>query len=266
MPSQLHCPTGARRAFRTKQAGRVAVALAVLLGAMGQALAQPPGPHYWHAGNLPPGAIGGRQLQRGGPLPGFFQTVQITAPEGALIALPVDGQFDQPQPGPVKAGMLIGAVYRLAVLNIPFHTGIEVFPTIEIIDRLYAPLGQERRFAIPIELTQEDLELAISGKFVTRVIFLENPRAALPARQTPEQNWFDVGPGRDPLAVADALGRPVAILRLGARVPGGADPPGSDFFFGCPPLVKFIAAPDGAGPLAASPESVPAPRGGSVPQ
>ena len=46
---------------------------------------------------MPPGAIGSLQLQRGGPLPGFFQPVEIKAPFGALISLAVDGQFDEPQ-------------------------------------------------------------------------------------------------------------------------------------------------------------------------
>ena len=42
--------------------------------------------HYWHHGIMPPGAIGGRQLLRGGPLPGYFQPVEIKAPAGALIS------------------------------------------------------------------------------------------------------------------------------------------------------------------------------------
>ena len=40
-----------------------------------------------------------------------------------------------------KAGLLIGSVYRLRVTSIPLAEGLEVFPTIEVIDRLYAPLG-----------------------------------------------------------------------------------------------------------------------------
>ena len=93
---------------------------------------------------------------------------------------------------------------------------MEVFPTIEVIDRLYAPPGQECRFAIPVESTEDDLKLAVDGKFVTRVIYLEDPRNALPARDrsAKAQNWFEVAPGQDPLAVADGLGRPVAILRM----------------------------------------------------
>ncbi len=108
-----------------------------------------------------------------------------------------------------------------------------------MIDRLYAPIGQELRFPIPIDVTEADLKLALAGKFVTRVIYLEDPRHALAGtpRLRRSQNWFEAAPGQDPLAVADGLGRPVAILRLGARLPDqGSDP---FFFFGSPPFLAF---------------------------
>ena len=206
------------------------------LGAAAMLHAQQPPVHYWHQGVLPPGAIGSRQLQRGGPLPGFFQPVEIKVPAGAEISLTVDSQFDRPRGGPRKAGMLIGSVYRMRVTHIRLAEGAEVFPTVEVIDRLYAPIGQELRFPIPIDITEEDLKLAIAGKFVTRVIYLEDPRHALPAREVGKsQNWFEAAPGQDPLAVADGLGRPVAILRLGGRLPDQGDDP--FFFFGSPPFM-----------------------------
>jgi len=205
-----------------------------------QLAAEQPGVHYLHQGVMPPGAIGGLQLQRGGPLPGFFQPVEIKAPPGVLISLAVDGQFDRPAPAPLRLGMLIGQVYRIRVMKLPLAPGVEVFPTIEIIDRLYTPNPQQRRFAVPIELCAEDLRLAAEGKFVTRVIYLEDPKSALPVQgDAGGRDWFDVRPGRDPLAVADELGRPVAILRLGARLPDYPQGPDEQFLFGCPPLEMY---------------------------
>ena len=202
--------------------------------------AQGPPVHYWHQGSMPPGAIGSLQLKRGGPLPGFFQPVKIKAPPGALISLAEEGEFAKAQAAPVTVGLLIGQVYRLRVIRIPQNPGLEVFPTIEVIDRLYAPPGQEQRFPIVIELTQEDLLLASDGKFVTRVIYLEDPRSALPVAEDPHaQSWFEVGPKADPLAVADQLGRSVAILRMGARLPDNAHGPDMQFLFGCPPLIQY---------------------------
>jgi len=217
----------------------LAGALLAVVVAADVTAAQQPDVHYLHHGVMPPGAIGSRQLLRRGPLPGYYQPVEIKAPSGALVSLAVAGDFDEPRPAPTRVGMLIGQVYRLRITNIPMRAGLEVFPTIEVIDRLYPPRGQETRFAIPIELTQVDLQLALQGKFVTRVIYLEDPRRALPVDENPQtQEWFDVGPSRDPLAAADGLGRPVAILRMGARLPN-AQGPDMQFLFGCPPFVQY---------------------------
>lgn len=184
-------------------------------------------------------------------MPGYFQPAEIRAPAGAAVSLVVNGQFDEPQPSPMLAGLLIAPVYRLRVTSIPFHEGAEVFPTIELIDRIYPPPDEVWRFPIPIELTQQDLELALAGKFVTRVIYLEDPESAVPAVQGSTQNWFDVAPGANPLQVADVLGRPVAILRLGGRLPIDSQTPDPNFTGNCapwtkpylPPRPQFTAAP-----------------------
>lgn len=223
-------------------AGNVAMVIFCCLGPALMLEAQESGGHYLHHGMMPPGAIGSQQLQRNGTLPGYFQPVEIKAPPGALVSLAPAGQFGQPEPTPVVVGMLIGAVYRLRVTNIPSTEGLEVFPTVEVIDRTYPPPGVQRRFPVPIELVQDDLLLALEGKFVTRVIYLEDPQNALPVRSDlTGQTWFDVGPGRDPLAVADALGRPVAILRLGGKLPSDGPCPDPNFFFGSPPFVRYRA-------------------------
>ena len=98
---------------------------------------------------------------------------------------------------------------------------MDIYPTIELIDRLYPPPGLALRFPIPIELTQDELELAAGGAFVTRVIYVEDPLHALPvARHAKgEQPWIEAPAGEDPLVTADRNGRPVAILRIGSRVP-----------------------------------------------
>jgi len=225
-------------------AGRMTVVALMCLGALGVASAQQPPVHFWHPAGLPPGAIGGQQLLRGGPLPGFFQPVEITAPSGVMISLAEEGRFSDPQPAPVRAGLLVGQVYRLCAINLAFQPGVEVFPTIEVIDRLYAPQGQETRFPVHIDIPREDLEMAAQGKFVTRVVYVENPGAALPVQgSATEQSWFDVAPGMDPLAVADTLGRPIAIVRLGGRVPDHNVGPDMSFLFGCPPVLKLPPRP-----------------------
>jgi hypothetical protein len=96
------------------------------------------------------------------------------------------------------------------------------------------------RFPIPVVMSQDDLEQALAGRFVTRVIYLEDPRNALPVAQAPgTQDSFDAQPGDDPLRVADALGRPVAILRIGGRTPDDVSRPSMQFLFNCPAFQRL---------------------------
>ncbi len=236
------------------------VAVAVWLNDSGIALSAEPPVHHGWAGVLVPGAMGSAQLERGGPIPGYFQPIQIIAPKGVAVSMAVDGQFSEPLPAPVEAGMLIGAVYRLKVTRIPLHVGMEVFPTIEVVDRTYPPRGQELRFPIPVELTQQDLELASRGSFVTRVVYIENPNGAIPHQSDAmHPSWFDAPPRDDPFTVASSMGRPVVILRIGGRTPTDSESPDAQFIYNSPPLI-FLA--DADHPLVGCPPSpLPTPTG-----
>jgi hypothetical protein len=158
---------------------------------------------------------------------GYFQPVRIRAPQGARIALARDDNSGDTPPGDLLVGLHIGPVYRLQVTEIPNNPGLEIFPTVEVIDRLYPPPGLALRYPIPVELTLEELELAARGAFVTRVIYVEDPHQALPIAQpvNGEQPWIEAPAGEDPLVTADIRGRAVAILRMGGRVPSGANTP-----------------------------------------
>ncbi|MCA9267433.1 MAG: hypothetical protein KDA41_03135, partial [Planctomycetales bacterium] len=146
--------------------------------------------------------------------------------------------FGPAEIGSLKVGLQIGAVYRFQVSRIPNHVGGEVFPSVEVIDRLHPPEGAQWRFPIPIQLTENELGMALDGKFVTRVIYVENPTAALAHASKPnQQRYYEVRPDADPLEAADALGRPVAILRIGSRMPGESGPD-SAFLYGSPPVVR----------------------------
>ncbi len=229
------------RPFRWKLAGTVWLALA--LAAVNTLPAQAPPVHYQHHAGMPPGAIGSWQLQRGGPLAGYYQPVQFRLPSGAKVGLAAGGQFTPGQDS-ITAGFLIGQVYRLRVTDIPNFEGEEVYPTLEVIDRTYPPPGFEARYPIVIEIAYDDLRLALSGRFVTRVIYVENPQAAFPVGENPRaQEWFDVRPGDDPLQIADALGRPVAILRMGGRTPTNTAAPDMRFLYGCPPILPLPQVP-----------------------
>lgn len=197
--------------------------------------------HYFHSGDLPPGAIGRGQLLRGGPAPGYFQPVEITAPKGVLISPAVKGQFVEPRPDVLRAGMLLGEVYRFRISGIPDHETEEVYPTVEVVSRLHPPPGQETRFPIPVPLTMDDLLMAASGRYIVRVVYLEDPTNALPLAERPsQQRYIDVGAGQDPLKVADEVGRPMAIIRMGSRVPDlQRETTNLGFSYGEPPLLFY---------------------------
>lgn len=263
MVRKLRCPEGLANNLRVRVARAVASVLVLSMAVV--AAAQQPRMHYRHSGQVPPGAIGSAQLQRGGPLPGYFQPVEIRAPEGAKVSIASQGQFGVPRNTPLEIGLLIAPVYRLKVSNIAGHEGQEVFPTIEVIDRVYPPRGQERRFPVPIELNADDIELALDGKFVTRVVYLEDPRMALPvAEGWQDQHWFDAGPGVNAVEEADRWGRPLAIVRMGGRVPDEERGPDMHFVGGGAPFTIFrpyverLPAGENAaepeGPMAAAPK------------
>src|SRR5690606_36649094 len=136
-------------------------------------------------------------------------------------------------------------------------------PTIELVDRLHPPKGQEVRFAIPIEFSQEDLELALEGKYVTRVVYLEDPNNALPYGQKEiGDEWYDVLPSEDPLEVPDRIGRPMAIIRTGGRLPEDAVGKDPSFLGACPPLWNVPKDPTDA-PAMVTDAGEPPRRGGA---
>ncbi|MCH2115816.1 MAG: hypothetical protein MK171_13010 [Pirellulales bacterium] len=219
-------------------AGKLQRAVLVCLVCSTSVLAQDVPVHWHHAGNMPPGAIGRQRLLRGGSLSGYCQPVEIRAPAGARIAPAVNPHVLEGQPDCLVVGLQIGPVYRFRVTEISEHPGLEVFPTVELVDRLYPPPGQRLRFPIPIELTAEELVRAAEGGFITRVIYLEDPDLAPAiARNGQQQPWLEARPGEDPLVVADQLGRPMAILRLGGRVPNNQ--PGDAFSHGVQPAIVY---------------------------
>ncbi|RMF44198.1 MAG: DUF11 domain-containing protein [Planctomycetota bacterium] len=216
---------------------------------------RPHGNSAWgQAGRLPhvyypqdarqvPGSIGAAQVARGLPGMGSFQPVSLRGPAGLKIALAQDGALLPLLDAPVNVGMIVGAVYRFQVGGIPLRPGAELYPTLEIIDHVHAPAERAHRFPVPVVLTREDLELALRGALITRVIYLEDSDIADPEKVDPEfQITTTVGPEENALQVADQLGRPVAILRIGSRLP----PQHGDlhsFLFGSPPWVPLPVPP-----------------------
>ena len=204
--------------------------------------ARRPVAHYAYRSNQPTGSIGAMQVARGVAPAGYVQPVKVVVPEGAIVEVAGEGTAFSGAPNQLLLGLIVGQPYRFKVSSIPRNLGQPIYPSIELIGRLHPPEGERDRFPIPVEFAQEDLELAIQGHMVIRVVYLENPNAAFPEREHDEQRYLDVLPAEDPLQIADELGRPMAIVRIGSRVPLNGEGC-SEFYFGSPHVEWIGEAP-----------------------
>ncbi len=196
--------------------------------------------------DMPPGTVGAARALGRGPLAGYFQPVAFNGPPGTRFALAASDGFTSPDPR-LMAGLGVGSVYRFQITGIPGAEGAELYPTVEIIDRTYPPPGLATSHPIPITLDVQDLRAALDGQLVTRVVYLEDPQTALPVAETPTTSrTMEIAGNEDALEVADRLGRPVAIVRIGSRMPPGHPALMSQFNFGYPswaPIYQPEATP-----------------------
>ena len=195
--------------------------------------------------DMAPGVIGSIQLQNKPYLRGLWQGIEVKGPRGVHFNLAQDGQFAPDIASPARVAVLVGAVYRLRLTGIEGYEDVELFPTIEVIDRTCPPAEREHRFPIPIEIDETDIADAMRGEMVMRVIYLEDSEIAEPVDTSNKpQRVLDVRPAQNALRTADQLGRPVAILRMGSRVPhitSGQD--ALEFYYGCPPWTTLKPIP-----------------------
>jgi uncharacterized repeat protein (TIGR01451 family) len=115
----------------------------------------------------------------------------------------------------------IGPIYQVRIKG-EFRTrSFDLFPTLEMVSCLNPPAELQLRFPVLVAISEDDIEQALAGRLVTKVIYVENPETALPYRQlcNGQQAFFDVTDLEDPIKTASRLGRPIAILRLGTRQP-----------------------------------------------
>ena len=208
--------------------------------------------------SLPTGQLGALKTINGdvGPL----QPVQWKLPEGVKVEVAQPGSFQTAPDGSNEFALQVGAVYRFKISGIATYPGQALYPTLEIIGRLYPPEGKEWDFPVEIEVPVRDLALALRGNFITRVIFVENSEnpANVDASDSNENLTFDVPESVDPVVAANVHGRALAILRVGSREPDGEPSESDPFFFGLP-RVDFRPAPGVAPAVSRTDELSPEP-------
>ncbi|MGQ0635600.1 MAG: hypothetical protein ACT4QC_13380 [Planctomycetaceae bacterium] len=203
---------------------------------------------------VPPGVAGqtAAALRRGNTC--YLQPIRVELPgPGGLVSIyeGCDGACTDVV-APALAAIQVGPVYRLKLSSMPEFPGVELYPTVELIDRLHPPCGREADFPIPIAFTEQEIRAVIQGRLVTKVVYLEQPDRAIPLRGSNASRTRLARPRENALALADEAGRPMAIVRLGGRVP---DPhsPEPDFYGHGGPVEVLAAPPEPIDPEEAQP-------------
>ena len=211
------------------------------------ASAQAPQPrgNFPLAPNFAPG-LNARQAVLLDPTRRGWQTVKLSANGGGRVAA-----FDGPGSRRVLnesglARIMVGGVYRFQVTDVPGFPGVELYPSVEVVDRLHPPLGRESEFPAPVLITDEDVRLAVAGRLVTKVVYVEDPALAVPASVPNDLPTATLTPNVNLLAEADVRGRPVLIVRLGGRTPDLSRPEPTFFGNGGPVQIPADPAADPA--------------------
>ncbi|MEZ5944211.1 MAG: hypothetical protein R3C18_22710 [Planctomycetaceae bacterium] len=225
--------------------------LAVVLAASSflhnSAMAQVPG-RYFPLDHRQPAGVAARWSSL--VQPGEFgrpQPIQVALEGGGHVSF-YQGNPHNPvaMAAPATATMSVGHVYRIRISDMPQYPGVELFPSIEVVDRLHPPAGSQQQFPVPIEITTEEIEAALHDGMVTKVIYLEQPDFAMPLQSNGSTPIENLPVADNLMAAADHRGRPLAILKLGGRIP---DPnsPNDEFYSRSPISFVEVQSPAGQG-------------------
>ena len=118
---------------------------------------------------------------------------------------------------PARYNFPQGATFRLKFTNVPGREdGLTIYPTLQVFPghpTTDAYLGHN---SIPLAITDEDLDQIESNNFVTKVIYLPDPKyqeLAIAGVETLVSTRLD--PGVDPVAEAERRGTIMCVLRMG---------------------------------------------------
>ena len=120
-----------------------------------------------------------------------------------------------------------GATYRLKLTNIPNRESLVIYPSLQVYPAHPTTDAYLSHNSIPIEVTDEDLDQVESNNFVTKVIYLPDPKfqeLAIAGVETLVSTRLD--PGVDPVQQADRRGPIRVVMRMGnmdLETPGSED-------------------------------------------
>jgi len=117
---------------------------------------------------------------------------------------------------PFRYNFMQGYIYRLKMSDIAGRPTLTLYPTIEVAPSTPATDAYLTHNQIPIQFTAEDLDQVEGGNFVTKVIYLPDPRyQELAVANVETLVSTRLEPGVDPILEADKRGTILMIVRLG---------------------------------------------------
>lgn len=237
----------------------------------------------------PPGAVAaiGAYGAAGGP-PGSGPMymnqrtmIRFVNPAGMRISWQsAGGAFTDATPleAPARYNFPQGSVYRLKLTGIPNRPGVTYYPTLEVYPATPDTVEFLSHAAVPVGLTDEDLDQVRAGNLVVKVVYLPNRAyqdlAAVAGAEEVVSTRLE--PGVDPITEANRRGTILSVLRIGNIDLQDPNTPPVDAVPGAPrvvPAPAVVAPPaDGSsrtpaalpnaakGPVTATPVSIPAVR------
>lgn len=167
----------------------------------------------------------GPEMMGGGPqLPQMMGSTQVNflGQNGMAITWPVSmpGEFDSnPLITPGFHEFQYANVYRLKLSNIPNRPGEELYPTLEIAPPCAATQAFLQHSMVPIEFNDNDIDQALSGNYITKVIYLPTPEfQSLATTGVGTLVSTQLEPGADPIREAMRRGSILAIIRMGNKI------------------------------------------------
>lgn len=181
---------------------------------------QPSGMMGGPMGMMGPGMMGPGMFGPGMPMPMPSQ-VQFIGPTDMTVGWQAGGAF---APNQLISGDYYdfhqGAVYQLMFdgVSLPGKPVRSLYPTLEVRSAHPTTTDYLQHNAIPVEITEEDLEHVFSSNMVTKVIYLPDPEfqaRAIAGVETLVSTKLD--PGVDPVQQAEQMGTIMLILRFGNK-------------------------------------------------
>ncbi|QDU39049.1 hypothetical protein Mal4_33840 [Maioricimonas rarisocia] len=165
--------------------------------------------------------------------PAETSQVRFLGPEGMHIGWQIGQGFAENQlMAPSRYNFAQGATYRLKITGIPGREGLVLYPSLHVYPEQVMTSAYLAHNALPIRITDEDLDQIETNNFVTKVIYLPDAKyQELAIAGVEELVSTRLAPGLDPVAEADRRGTIMAVMRIGnmdLEMPGGPTAPVSN--------------------------------------